>query len=166
MKHLLLFILIFFNSVSSSCQSAKQLTFESIENNLIDFLVIKNEIRDDQVVNFKHKKSKVYLSGIQNGYSKNELINGIYVFSAPYTHTKVFYLIVENEKYIILDVSDREGLEIAIKDILDFCERQRYCSDLTQDYVSRMIAAYYKINKNPIRRNDINCIDGVKDKNG
>jgi len=44
---------------------------------------------------------------------------------------------------------------------LNFCERQKYCSDITQDYVTRMVAAYYKINMNTTKRGDVNCKNGI-----
>ncbi|MEC4048614.1 hypothetical protein OX284_004170 [Flavobacterium sp. SUN046] len=156
-------ILILLIAITSSCQSTKNITFESFENSLIDFLIKKGEIMEHQVNDFKNKKYTIHVIGAKNGYNRNNLINGIYTFSSGFSHTRTYYLIIENDKYVILDISSREGLEISIKSTLDFCERQKYCSDITQEYISKLVGVYYTRNKNPIVWLDTNCESGVKE---
>lgn len=153
----ILSILILLLSITSSCQTTKNLNFTSIEDKLIEFLIKKGDIMEHQVKSFKNKEYSIHLIGVKNGYNKDTLINGIYFFSAHISHTKTYYLIVENDNYTILDLSNREGLDVSIKNTLDFCERQKYCSDITEDYINRIIGVYYKINKNPLIKTDVNC---------
>ena len=155
---LIIRILMFLISFSASCQVSKSISFKSIEKNLTDFLIEKGSIMEHNVNDFRSGKHHINFSGVLNGYSKDDLINGIYVFSSGFSHSKVFYFIIENENFIILDISSKEGLNSALISTTDFCERQKYCSEITIEYTSRILGAYYVINKNPINRRDIYCI--------
>ncbi len=152
-------------SFSSSCQVTKNLSSNSIQKDLIDFLIAKGEIRDNFIKNYTENKRKIHVTGVLNRYSKDELINGIYVFSAPISHTRAYYLLVEDDKYTILDLSSKKDLDSSLSIMLDFCERQRYCSDFIEEYSKRMIGLYYRMNKNPLAGMDVNCENGLKDSN-
>lgn len=154
-------ILILFITLTSSCQSTKNIHVNTIENNLIDFLIKKGDILTHQVNDFKNKKYSIHVTGVMNGYSEEKLLNGIYHFSSGFTHTRVYYLIVEDDKHIILDLSTRESLDASIKITLDFCERQKYCSNITAEYISKLIGVYYVINKNSGLRMDVNCENDI-----
>lgn len=160
-KHLFWIIILLF-SLTATGQTESKITFQSIKDNLINFLIFKGDIWENDIKDIKDGKYNINFSGIHNNYKKENLINGIYSFSAPITHTKAYFVIIENNNHFILDISTRDGLDTAISNTLDFCERNKYCSDITEDYISRLIGVYYKINKNPINRFDKNCEDGVK----
>lgn len=158
-----LIILALIVSLSSSCQSTKNMTEEVIKSKLADFLIKKEGLNDKDIEDIKKGKLGISLLGLFNPFKKNELNDGIYSFSLSRTHVKVYFLIIEKEDYIILDISTREGLDLSLKNTLDFCERKKYCSDITEEYVSRMIIMYYKVNKNPINKIDPNCETEIKD---
>lgn len=138
-------------------QSTKLITVKSIENELRDFLIEKGDIDKNKIEDFNSGKLGLIVIGLINGSVKEELLDGFYSFSLLQSHTRVYFLIIEKENYTILDLSSRDGLETSIKNTLDFCERNKYCSDLSKEYISRMITMYYKVNKNPIHKIDINC---------
>lgn len=154
---------ILFLTLNSSCQSTKNLNIKSLQSDLIDFLVSKGEINQNQLSRIRQNESKIHIIGVLNGYSENKLKDGVYCFSASISHTRTYYLIVENETYSILDLSSRQGLENSLKSIFDFCERKKYCSDITEEYSKRIIGIYYRINKNPSAGIDVNCESGVKE---
>lgn len=164
-KHLLWIIILLF-SLSVNGQIDSKITYQSIKENLINFLIYKGDIWENDIKDIKNGKFNLNFSGVHNNYHKENLIDGIYSFSAPITHTKAYFLIIEDKNFVILDISTRDGLENAISKTLDFCERKKYCSDITEDYISRLIGVYYKINKNPINRSDKNCENGVIDTSG
>lgn len=157
----LLFVLTFYFPFTSIGQINTNFTLDSIQSNLVDFLIKKGEINENLIDEFKIKKGKIHIIGLINGYSKNKLIDGIYSFSAPISHTRTYYLIIEEEKYTILDLSNIEGLNIAISNTLSFCERKKYCSDLSKIYISGMISIFYK-NKNPTTLIEKNCEKNLK----
>ncbi|UPT71590.1 MAG: hypothetical protein M0D53_04290 [Flavobacterium sp. JAD_PAG50586_2] len=131
---------------------------------MIDFLIKKGDIKDHQVHDIKNGTYKLDFFGLYNDYHNENLIDGIYSFSAPISHTKSYFLIIDKSNYTILDISTREGLDMAIKNTLDFCEKQKYCSDFTEDYISRILTVYYRKNKNPSAGIDVNCENGITSK--
>jgi hypothetical protein len=155
------FIILF--HFTSSCQTTKGFSSQSIEKQLTDFLISNNDIQRFEVEEYKSGKSHIKSSGIYNEYDGGPLKDGIYVFNPGRTHSRSYFVIIEKEKFTILDISTRKGLEEAIKNTLDFCERSRYCQQITKDYVSRLIGVYYNINANPDGRADRNCVYGVTD---
>jgi hypothetical protein len=140
----------------------EKVTFKSLSDKLVDFLQQEREIHINDVTELKSRDTFV-LSGLFNDKKSGDLTNGFYVFSSGRSHSKVYYLIFENNTYTILNITTRQGLDTAIKNTLDFCDREKYCFEITRDCVSRLIGVYYKINKNPENRIDINCLYGVKD---
>ena len=156
-------ILVLLLSFTSSCQTTRPISYKSIKSNLIDFLVKKGDIKEHQKHDIQNGTYNLLFIGIYNNYQNENLIDGIYSFSAPISHTKSYFLIIDKSNYTILDISTREGLDIAIKNTLDFCEKQKYCSDITEDYISRILVVYYQKNKNVHAGIDVNCENGVKE---
>lgn len=146
---------------TSSCQTVKKASFASLEKKLTTFLIDNGDIHNLEVEDYKSGKRSLTIIGLYNNYNKGELLNGIYSFSQNRTHARAYFLIIDNEKYTILNLSSRKGLDEAIKNTLNFCEKNKYCVDISNDYVSRLIRVYYTINKNPNARIDINCESGV-----
>jgi hypothetical protein len=149
--------------VTTSCQTVRKITFPNLEKELIEFLVKNGDIHNLEVEEYKNGKRRVTISGLYNDYNKGTVIDGLYSFYQNRTHARAYFLLVENNKYTILDISSRQGLDLSIKNTLDFCERNKYCVDITNDCISRIINVYYNINLNPRAGADINCESGVKD---
>lgn len=146
-KVLLLIILLASNF--SFCQETEKLTVESLKLELAEFLMEKNQIRSND--------KRVSLRGIHKNRVDENLKNGIYVFNNGSTHNLSFFVIVDNNSFSILDISTTQGLKDSIETTLKFAKSQKYCTEITQDYISRLIGVHYRINKNPRRRNDKNC---------
>jgi hypothetical protein len=125
-------------------QESRKLTFENLKLEIIEYL-------------FKTKYTFNIL-GLQNGTKEGELINGIYVFSAD---KYGYFVIVENNLYTILDVSSRHNLDVALLQLINFCDRNKYCVEITNDYVAKLLRTYYNENKNLNRALDINCERGI-----
>lgn len=155
-KYIILWLIISVSNLSNG-QTIEKLTFESTEKKLLDFIISKGDVPLNDIENFKSGKYGLYFFGVYNNLKKGDLINGIYCFSLARTHSKNYFLIVENNNYIILDITSKKGLELAIENTLNFCEREKYCSDLISENVTRLINTYYKINLNPNNRIDVNC---------
>lgn len=143
-------------------QTLENKTFSCLEKELIKFLIEKKDILEFEVEKYKNGKSRLNISGAQNNYRKGELKDGIYIFSQTRTHVRLYFVIVEENNFTILDISNREGLEISIKNTLDFCERKKYCQKITGNYVTGLIRAYYTKNRTPTAGMDINCERGVR----
>jgi hypothetical protein len=154
---------LFFTFVILSCkaQDSSVLTFDSLSVKLIDYLYLKGEIDSVRSEKLKNKEYKFGFVGFFNNTEKGVLKDGIYVFSSLTSNNLVYYVIVENNSFQILDFSKREELENTIKLILDFSERKKYCVDITSDLISSIIKSFYNINKYPINRRDVNCYNGV-----
>lgn len=156
-------IVVLLLSFSSNSQVVSRIKLSTIKNDLTEFLIQKGDIRAERAKDYRNGKFKIFVLGLYNNDNREDLLNGIYVFSAPSSHTRSHYLIIEDEKYTILDLTDRQNLEFSIKILLDFCERQRYCSDITAEYTQKMISLYYRKNKNPVNGMDVNCESGIKE---
>lgn len=156
-------LLVFLIYLNSSSQTTKELTFDSLKNELITFLIEKKDITDLEIKDYKNGKKQMCVNGVHNNYNKGVLINGIYSFYQTRTHSKVYFVIIEKNNYTILDLSNRNQLDLAIKNTLDFCDRSEYCEEITNDYISRLIRIFYRKNKNPNAGTDTNCIHGIKD---
>lgn len=157
---LLLLLMLCFNS---SCQTTKniKLTFQSLENELIPFLIKNKDIEEFEKDDYTSGKKHLNIFGIQNNYYKGELKDGIYSFSQTRTHSRIYFVIIEKNKFTILDITTKIGLEESIRNTLDFCERSNYCEEITTDYISRLVRTYYKKNKNPLAGMDVNCERGI-----
>ena len=147
MKNIFIYLVLFF-SISCKSQVSDKLTFDTLKIELINFLSSKNELDKSRAEKLKKGESSFNLNGLFNNRHDGELINGLYSFSIFSSHSKGYFVIVENNSFTILDLSSREGLDKAIKDVLDFSERSKYCVSISSDIVSRLIIVYYNINKN------------------
>lgn len=162
-KHFLLIIALF---TILSCRSqihTRQLSFHKLKNDMIDFLVNKHEIDSERAKKLKNGEHTFYLQGVSNNLSEGALRNGMYIFSSLTSHKNEYFVLVENNSYIILDISTRKGLENSLVNTLDFCERNKFCVDIINDYVSKIIGVYYNTNKNPRAGLDTNCEKGIFD---
>ncbi len=163
-QNVIMIMLVFLICLNSSCQTVKTLTFDSLRKELILFLVKNKDINNSEVEDYYSGKRQVSINGVQNDYHEGYLKDGIYSFYQTRTHSKVYFVIIEKSNFTILDLSNREGLDVAIKTTLDFCERREYCEEITNDYISRMIRLFYRKNKNPTVGTDTNCLYGVNSK--
>ncbi|WP_430399141.1 hypothetical protein [Flavobacterium sp.] len=153
---ILLFVASFVNG-----QNSKKLTFDNLKPFLIDFLYEKNQLTSERVDELKKGEYDFYLRGLFNDKHDGELVNGVYAFSNFSSHSKAFFVLVENNEFTILDLDNREGLDVSIKNILDFSERSKYCVLITSEILTRLLNVFYNKNVNPLIGQDINCIRGV-----
>lgn len=138
----------------SFCQGAKKLTLESLKLELAEFLVEKNQIKsNDKRVSFR---------GIYKNRVDENLISGIYVFNNGSTHSLSFFVIVDNNSYIILDISTLQGLKDSIEKTLEFANKQNYCTEIIEDYINRLIAVHFTVNRNPRTLWNKNCEFEIK----
>jgi hypothetical protein len=139
-------------------QESRKLTFENLKLEIIEYLFKTDKIDSIHFTNYKNSKYTFNILGLQNGTKEGELINGIYVFSAD---KYGYFVIVENNLYTILDVSSRHNLDVALLQLINFCDRNKYCVEITNDYVAKLLRTYYNENKNLNRALDINCERGI-----
>ncbi|POS00519.1 hypothetical protein Q361_1792 [Flavobacterium croceum DSM 17960] len=156
---IIIFIIFSFDGYSQIVNISR----DSITNKLIDFLIKKDEIKSNQIEDYKNHKLNITFIGMLNGYSKNELIEGLYFFSKGASHSRVFGLIIQKSDFVILDLSNRESLNEAIKLVLDYCEQNKYCVEITKDYITKLLKTYYNINKSPYSPGDVNCRKRITD---
>lgn len=130
---------------------------------LIAFLSAQGEIDDTKLDDYYSGKREVEIIGVMNGMRGDQLKNGIYSFFVSRSHHRTFLLIIENEKSTILDIVDLDGVKRSLGDLLEFCERNKYCVEITNSYAQRLLNIYHTINKNPHTRTDQNCKNGVSD---
>ena len=161
-KRKIISLLMFLFCLNCNSQTIKILTFESLKKELLPFLINNKDIMDNEIEDYRSGKKQISIVGLQNNYFKGDLKDGIYRFSQTRTHSRVYFVIIEKNNFTILDLSSRDGLDLAIKNTLDFCERSKYCEEITNDYVSREIRIYYSKNKNPNVGTDVNCLYGIK----
>ncbi len=162
MKKTFIFILLL-TSICCKPQDIKSLTFDSLSEKLIDYLYLKGEIDENRSKKLKNKEYKFHFVGFFNKTEKGELKDGVYTFSSLSSHSQLYYVIVENEGYQILDFSKREELDDVIKKVLDFSERKKYCVDITSELVISLVNSFYNYNKTPLNRRDLNCYYGIID---
>ena len=162
MKKVILFFFLLSTFLVFS-QDDKKLTFDNLKPFLIDFLFEKNQLSLERVDKLKSGEHDFNLRGVFNNKRDGELINGIYAFSNFSSHSKAFFVLVENNEFTILDLDNRDGLDVSIKNVLDFSERNKYCVLITSEIITRLLKVYYNKNVNPLIGQDINCIRGVVD---
>ncbi|WP_397362545.1 hypothetical protein [Olleya sp. R77988] len=125
------------------------MTKESLKLELAQFLVEKNEISSiEDVISFR---------GIYKKQIEEKPENGIYVFNNGSSHCLSFFVIVDKNSFNILDISTLQGLKDSIALTLEFAIKQKYCTEITNNYISKLINVYSTINKNPRRSLDLNC---------
>jgi len=161
-KLILLFLILSINHCMA--QRSKTISVKSLEPKLIAFLITKKEIAPNQIARYTRGENHITITGVINGFLKDDLIDGIYLFSTASSHSKIFYLIIDDSEYKILDLSDERKLKKSIDRTIDFCGKKKYCSDLTKEYISLMVSVYYNINSNPLNRRDKNCSSDLKAK--
>ena len=133
----------------SFSQETEKLTVENLKIELKEFLVEKNQVYSNN--------TRVSFHGIHKNKVDKNLKSGIYVFNNGSNHSLSFFLIIENNSYNILDISTLQGLKKSIASTLEFANRQNYCSEITKDYISRLIGVHYNVNRNPRNIGDGNC---------
>jgi hypothetical protein len=138
MKKIILFCVLF-TTLSCKAQVNNELTFDSLSLKLIDYLYSKGEIDSNRVKKLKDKEYKFSLVGFFNKTEKGDLKDGVYIFSSLSSHSQIFYVIVENNTFQILDFSKREELDDALKKVLDFSDRKKYCVDITKELVLSVV---------------------------
>ena len=148
---------------SFSQDTNKSISYDSLKVELAKFFVKKKTILN--LDEYYSNKSLIKLSGVYNNYQENFLIDGVYSFSINRTHHRAYFVIIDDGEYFILDIDSKEGLIEAIKILLDFAEKERYCQKIISDYTNRLLGVYYNINKDPYSRRDVNCLAGVFDTN-
>ena len=147
-------------TISCKGQVPAKLNFETLNVKLIDFLETNKDFNTERAERYRRKEYTLNVIGVSNNLSSGELKNGMYSFSLG-SHSRAYFVLVENQKFFILNIATREGLNDAIETTLDFCERNKFCVDITNDFIRRLIGVYYNINKNPENRSDINCVKGL-----
>jgi hypothetical protein len=141
-------------------QDNKILDFNDLRLKLIDFVEGKKEITNKVASKYRSGEYTFSLQGGFNG-TKNELKDGLYSFSALSSHGRGYFVFVEGDSFFILDISTKKGLENSINYTLDYAEKHKYCNEITQMIVSKLIAVYYTHNKNPGNAMDVNCESGI-----
>lgn len=160
MKSIIIYLMLLV-FISCKSQVGEKLTFDRLKIELINFLQSKQEVDKLRVEKLKNGENILNLSGLFNSKFDGELKNGIYSFSVFSSHSRGYFVIVENESFIILDLSTREYLDDSIKNVLNFSERSEYCVGITREIISRLITVYYNKNKNTLAGFDLNCEKGI-----
>lgn len=167
MKTKALTTLLFLFFLTSCCaQALKTLPKNQVIKELSDYIYTNSDYLPPNTYTLDEIRKNLRLFGMFHSNTEESLINGLYGFSMSHSHSRVYYLIVEGDKYKILDVSTRKNLDASLKELLDFCERQKYCYEITLEYMNRITAAFYRINKSPYKGEDANCEGGVRNTNG
>nr|WP_315240140.1 hypothetical protein [uncultured Flavobacterium sp.] len=162
MKHLILLLTLFVISTSIG-QEKSSLVFGTIKTDIIERLYKVEALDSAWVMNLNKEKYSFHLKGLQNGLENKELQIGIYGLTLKnYT----YFVLVEKNNYILLDFRTRHGLDLSLINLIDFCERNKYCVEITNDYVSRLLRIYNDVHKNLNRGFDINCERGIKNTKG
>jgi len=159
-------LLFLFLSTSCSAQVLSRLPKNQIINELSNYIYSNSDYLPANTYTRDEIRKTLRVYGMFHSETDELLVNGLYGFSMSHSHARVYYFIVEDDKYKILDVSSRKNLDASLKELLDFCERQKYCYEITLEYMNRITAAFYRINKNPYNGEDFNCENLVTNKNG
>jgi hypothetical protein len=154
MKNQLLILFLITSSFGFSQQTEK-LNIDSLKIELSKFLVQKNLMSN--LEEFTENNRGLYFSGIHKEKVANELKDGIYVFNNGSNHSLSFFVIIDGNSFTILDISTLQGLKDSIDKMLKFANKQNYCAEIIEDYISRLISVHYAININPNNRLDKNC---------
>ncbi len=130
-------------------QPTKKLTLDSLKLELAKFLVEKHQIKDvTQNVNFY---------GLHSDKVDENLKKGIYAFKPSWNHSSIFFVIIEDNTFDILDISTLQGLKESINKTLVFSDKMNYCVEIIDDYISRLINVHYTFNKYPRSLINPNC---------
>nr|WP_315240138.1 hypothetical protein [uncultured Flavobacterium sp.] len=163
MKKAIILIYLLIVSYNGLCQSKGQLTFDTLKSNLIEDLYAIKAIDTVWMENVKKGEYSLNISGLENNLREGDLKNGIYFFNIK---RYSYFVLVENSHYMLLDFRSRHGLDLSVLNLMDFCERNNYCVQVTNNYVTKLIGIYYHVNKDLSRGLDVNCEKGIKDTKG
>ena len=67
-KYIKIYLFILLSSMNVNCQSTKKLTFQSIEKDLIIFLIKNKDIMENEIKDYYNGKKHLNIFGIQNKY--------------------------------------------------------------------------------------------------
>jgi DNA polymerase III delta prime subunit len=163
MRKLIIFSILIF-ACSCSSQNIQRLTFEKLKIETLNFLVKKSELKKERYEKFKSGEYNAYvLKGVINNLKEDKVLDGMYVFYLIDEYSKKYFVLVKENNYVILDVSTRFYLDESIKITLDYCEKNKYCVNLINEYIPILVKAFYSTNKNPMNGHDVNCENGVND---
>lgn len=151
-------VLYFFVTNIALAQNSN-LNRNNVKIKLVDFLLEKNEIDTERAIKYKNGNYSFFFAGVINDYKQKELKEGIYMFGTLISHTRVYFLIVKDNKYEILDLTTRGDLDNAIVKILNFCEEKHICVDIKNEYINRIVSVYYNINRFVNNEFDVDCYD-------
>lgn len=154
MKIVNLVFLFFCNAIFS-----QNLSREEVKEDLIEFLYNRKEISLERAEAYRNNEAVFYLRGVINMNKEEFLRDGMYTFSSLISHTRTYFILVDNDHYDILKLDDRKELDIALLRILDFCEEKRICVDIKNKYIQRIIDVYYNVNRLVDNEFDIDCYD-------
>lgn len=160
MKVKVFFILgIFFILNSRLSAQNFELKKDDVKIALVDFLFERNEVDKRSAVEYKRGNYTFYFVGVINDYMEDELKDGIYEFGTLASHTRVYFVTINEGKYEILDLKNREDLNRTLLRVLDFCEEKRLCVDIIKEYTQRVLHVYYNVNRFVDNEFDIDCYD-------
>jgi hypothetical protein len=157
---LIIIIITFFISLPLFAQGDTILTFNKLEKELTNYLIETGEVYEPDVKYYISGERSIRISGFHNNLSKGSVKNGVYSFFLKRTMARGYFFIVDNNQYKILNITTREGLDESIKEVLDFCDKYKYCVEISKEYVMRLVEVYYNFNKWPNQRRDLNCEEG------
>lgn len=155
--------LLFLILICSFCygQSNDTLTYNYVKPKLVNFLKIEKQVSDKVATDILNGEYSFNFVGFFNSKSFKVLKDGLYVFSTNRTDCKVYFVIVENSDFKIINLTTQDQLKDAISLILDFSERKKYCISITSEIIKSFLHAYYNINLDPLNRTHINCLKGI-----
>lgn len=151
-----LYLLLILNLILINCQSQEVSDLKFIKNEAAKYLNDQGEISDKEYELFKENGKGFAITGL---YNEIDLVNpkeGIYSIYRS-SHHKIHFLLFQNKNVDILGLSDKEELYRSIKRVIEYSEEVDLCSEITRDYISRLITVFFKINRNPRIRYDSNC---------
>lgn len=147
-------------TVSLAAQTKDSLTFEKLKVGVHEYLKENDELYKMESALRPNKKVNISVIGAANLIQQGSVLDGLYGFSINTTLAKAYFLIVDGNVYKILDITTRDKLDTSIKELLDFCDKKKYCETIISNYVSRLVGVYYNINKWQGQTRDLNCEEG------
>ena len=155
MLHIKIAILLVF-SILGSCTSQNISEHKLVKNEIASFLWKNGHIDDGKHQQYLETGEGFTIDGFYNHLFDSELIDGVYRIDTS-SHSLVFFFIYENKKVDILDISNFSGLLEAIEKVVNYSNKNKFCYEITNDYVLRLMATYYTGNKNLKNYRDPNC---------
>jgi len=151
-------ILILVLIISVTCVGQNKLSYSKLKNNVIDYLVTNKNLNNENAKKYKTGEYNGFtLVGSINQFNDEELKEGLYQFAPLASNQRIYFTLVENDNFTIIDLSTRQQLDDAITKVLDFCERKSFCHEISKAYAGKLISYFYNTNKNPNNAYDINC---------